>query len=168
MKSCRMCNEEKPLFEFYKNSQMKDGHINNCKACHNKRSIGWTKANKERVNANNRERAKREDVKEKRKKIYTSDVNREKQRLAVQRYRLRKPFVDIAHRAIRFALEKKEISRPSNCSACDATGKIEAHHDDYSKPMQIRWLCKGCHETWHRFNKPTYPEVLDKKTEGAQ
>lgn len=156
MKTCRLCNEQKPLSEFYKKSDMKDGHLNNCKSCHNARSIKWNKANKERINANNRARAKTDEVKQKRKKQYTSERGREIAREAVRRYRKRRPMVDAAHRFIRLAVEKGLIQRSNECTECGSSNTVEAHHDDYTKPDVVRWLCKACHETWHRFNKPIY------------
>ena len=35
--------------------------------------------------------------------------------------------------------------RPTNCSKCGAEGKIEAHHEDYTKPFEVIWLCRPCH-----------------------
>lgn len=34
------------------------------------------------------------------------------------------------------------------CESCGFT-KAQAHHDDYSKPLDIRWLCGQCHRQEH-------------------
>lgn len=38
---------------------------------------------------------------------------------------------------------------PSPCEICKATASIEMHHEDYSKPLDVRWLCKTCHDAIH-------------------
>lgn len=156
MKACRICKEVKPLPEFYKHSGMKDGHFNTCKCCHNKRSLEWTAKNKDRVNANNRLRAKSPEIKEKRRQQYSSEAGKARAREAVRRYRKRRPMVDVAHRFIHVAIKKGLITRITECSLCGSSNRVEAHHDDYTKPEAIRWLCKECHESWHRSNKPIY------------
>lgn len=43
-----------------------------------------------------------------------------------------------------------KIVRPDRCPACgEIKFKIHAHHDDYSKPREIRWLCSRCHKNYH-------------------
>jgi len=36
---------------------------------------------------------------------------------------------------------------PKPCEVCG--GKAQKHHDDYSKPLQVRWLCRRDHMKEH-------------------
>ena len=36
---------------------------------------------------------------------------------------------------------------PELCWVCGTTQNIEIHHPDYSKPLQVIWLCQPCHIT---------------------
>ena len=40
------------------------------------------------------------------------------------------------------------------CEVCGEVDPVHAHHDDYEKPMSIRWLCSVHHKQWHSDNGP--------------
>ena len=42
-----------------------------------------------------------------------------------------------------------KIQKPTACESCNAEIRLEAHHEDYSKPYDVMWLCKLCHEARH-------------------
>lgn len=46
------------------------------------------------------------------------------------------------------AIESGKLVRQP-CEKCGSE-PTEAHHDDYSKPLDVRWLCKPCHGQEHR------------------
>lgn len=61
---------------------------------------------------------------------------------------------DLCERAI-----AKGVLIPEPCEQCgdfgrmkDGRNKVQAHHDDYNKPLNVRWLCQKCHHEWHRIN----------------
>lgn len=41
------------------------------------------------------------------------------------------------------------IQRPSRCDSCGKIKHLEMHHTDYTKPLDIVWLCKTCHSLDH-------------------
>lgn len=77
--------------------------------------------------------------------------NLEKHAEYQRNYRNKNPEVVLAHQVVRTLKEQGKIS-PQSCEICGERD-TEAHHDDYTKPDKIRWLCKVCHMEWHRFNK---------------
>jgi hypothetical protein len=54
------------------------------------------------------------------------------------------------HRArwqVRRALKTGRLVR-STCEVCGSQ-RVHAHHDDYSKPLDVRWLCPPHHQEHH-------------------
>ncbi len=47
------------------------------------------------------------------------------------------------------ALNLGKIIKPRCCLYCTES-KIEAHHEDYSKPFEVVWLCRKHHADLHR------------------
>jgi hypothetical protein len=38
------------------------------------------------------------------------------------------------------------------CEVCGTEEDVQAHHDDYSKPLDVRWLCRKHHREHHKLN----------------
>ena len=74
-----------------------------------------------------------------------------------------------AYGRVRAALKSGELVRPDSCSRCGRSGVasdgrsiIQAHHHDYSKPLEVEWICSAC----HRAETPL-PEVMGGKAIGT-
>lgn len=52
---------------------------------------------------------------------------------------------------INYHIATGNLKRPKICPKCkESSKKVEAHHEDYSKPLEIKWLCRGCHASLHQ------------------
>ena len=51
------------------------------------------------------------------------------------------------------ALKSGKIDKPNHCTKCFKKGVVEAHHADYSKPLDVTWLCVCCHKKIHRISE---------------
>lgn len=60
-----------------------------------------------------------------------------------------------AHQAVARAIKKGSITKPERCQVCGSCEKLNAHHYDYQKPLEVVWLCIPCHKKIHSkyFNK---------------
>jgi hypothetical protein len=139
MKKCFKCLEEKPIEQFYVHPRMADGHLGKCKEC-TKNDVNARyndPAAKERIAKYERERSKRPERRANRMVyIKTSRVvNKEKW---------------IARVKVMRAIKANKLIRLP-CAVC-GDPKSQAHHDDYSKPLDVRWLCFYHHRKEHGQN----------------
>jgi len=53
-----------------------------------------------------------------------------------------------AQAKLRYAVKTGKIKKPNTCSNCGLffpLRKIQSHHKDYNKPLDVEWFCPGCH-----------------------
>lgn len=131
MKKCKKCGVKKPLSEFYKHALMVDGHLNICKDCKKAYIRKYSKTPKGKAVDRKREKTVKRKVW---KKQY--------QRKYRERNRLKYKARTIVTNALRDGKLKREP-----CEVCGK--KAESHHDDYNKPLEVRWLCFKHHRELH-------------------
>lgn len=42
------------------------------------------------------------------------------------------------------------VKKPEKCQNCKKNKKLEGHHKDYTKPLDVKWLCRTCHRLEHK------------------
>lgn len=118
---------------YYKHSKMSDGHLNTCKTCKKEYATKHRNDNIERIREYDRKRGSRQDA------------------TWCPEYRRRFPKKYRAHNMVNNYKRDGKIEE-GPCEVCGHTEKVTAHHDDYDKPLEIRWLCYPHHAEWHKLN----------------
>lgn len=131
-KRCFKCGAEKPLTEFYKHKGMADGHLNKCKDCTKSDNLKHRWKNIDGAREYDRDRGNRQDPE------------------YLKSWRTKFPNKYRAHISLNNALRDGKIVKLP-CEICGCERSV-AHHDDYSKPLNVRWLCQAHHKQWHRDN----------------
>ena len=138
MKTCFKCGTSQPLENFYTHPQMADGHLGKCKEC-----------------------CKRYARKQPGRPEYEKLRNQQPHRVALRKayqkehpevcnplkkaWELRNPEKKRACTALNNAIRDGKIVRQTICEVCGSAQNVEAHHDDYTKVFDVRWLCKRHH-----------------------
>ena len=131
-KFCNTCETEKDASEFGKRKASKDGLAAKCKAC--QKAYDKFRAN--------------DPSRKLQRAIYAqSEEGRIACNKAKAEWRKRNPNKYKAHVIVNNAIRDKKLFKEPCCEC----GKEDthAHHDDYAKPLNIRWLCPACHKKWH-------------------
>lgn len=152
VKTCFKCNQEKPLADFYKHKAMSDGHVNKCKECNKVDVRENTLKNQEYYRDYHRKKAmlpkyvqQRKDNAERWKA--DPELRERKNKLSAQ-WREKNNVKRSAHLLVQYAVRSKKLAKQP-CEIC-GNKKVDAHHDDYTKPLEVRWLCKKHHSEHHK------------------
>jgi hypothetical protein len=132
-KRCFKCTHVLPLDteHFYLHPETADGFLNKCKECA-----------KEDVKKHYRQTlAEHHEYDRKR---LARPVRKKQRRESQQRRRALHPERYKANQMVNNAIRDGRLIRQP-CSKCGSTVRVEAHHHDYSKPLEVGWLCFTCH-----------------------
>lgn len=152
---CKQCLSLKPISDFYKQKSSSHGHMSKCKECIKSNVKKYRAENKEKIMEYDRNRPNKEDRKIKNKNRITALKYSNNQKfmetyvLPKRQWDLKNMHKKSANLKVSRAIQIGLLKRPKSCSKCAETKNIEAHHEDYSKPLDVIWLCTKCHGERH-------------------
>jgi epoxyqueuosine reductase QueG len=136
-----------PIEDFYVHAGMKDGRLSFCKKCVKARVKTHRLANSEKFKAYEQKRnaqPHRVAARAAYQAAHPEVLNRVK-----KAWIKRNPEKRAAHIILSNAVRDGKITKPTECQRCGARGRIQAHHADYTKPLEVEWLCVPCHVGRH-------------------
>lgn len=179
MKKCTTCEKHKEESEFFKKRNGLESFCKQCrkektqnrinsdpekykKFCSDrskkrwknedyKKSIkNWREKNKEKIAKQCREYLdKNKDYLYSKQKEWRT-INKNIISESENKYKENNPLKLACRSYVRTAIKNGNITNPNKCNKCMKECKPEAHHKDYTKPLEIIWLCRTCHGHEHR------------------
>lgn len=140
VKTCKDCGETKPLEEFNRHKQTRDGRNVYCKPCHRARAKAWQRGPGKQSHAEAVKRWRRTTGAESRA---TTDRNA----------RAKWPEKAAARGAVNWAVRTGRLVRPDACLSCGDMGPVQGHHHNGyvgEAALDVVWLCSTCHAAVHR------------------
>jgi hypothetical protein len=125
-KVCCGCHQFKPWSDFQPTTKRGDGHSAYCSHCHAIRCRGYYRAHAEQIRKSKKGRRK------------------PKLRIAAK---------EVPRHKLQSAVRCGGIQKPATCQGCEkpkSPRELHGHHKDYSKPLEVIWLCASCHAAEHR------------------
>ena len=137
MKVCSRCKAEKDDSCFREDRRTRTGLSSYCKPCCSEHHYEWLEKNRTKVNSQSLKSyyKRRSEIEAQGIKWKYTPNDKKKQHSRIKFFR---------------AVKSGKIIKPSNCEECGGTDNIEGHHEDYSKPLEVMWLCRKCHRAKHR------------------
>jgi hypothetical protein len=136
--TCSKCKQEKPGEAFASSAANATGKSAYCRPCHRLMKKAEHKAHPENVTNDSKKYRERHPAK--------AIAN-------ARRHRETFPKAAYARMAIKNAITRGRLSR-GPCETCGEARLVHGHHDDYDKPLYVRWLCPRHHADWHQANGP--------------
>lgn len=168
MKVCRRCGVEKPEIDF----PSYGGWI--CKKCKCDYANKYRQENIEKVREYDRNRPNKAERTRKFKEYLQRLKIEDHEKFADLTYRKANKFREQdeqkrkAWGKLNDAIRYGKIQKPSVCCLCGTVCNVEAHHEDYSKPLDVLWLCSKCHHVLHAKKREMIRKVRTGESNGKK
>ncbi len=185
-KVCTGCKTKKKFEKFGKDKKGLLGLNQKCKECckarakltvHSPEAIEnrkayrseWQKSKRPILNERLRDRYinnlehSRELAKVRTKRYLQSEKGKAKHQEATKEYVEKNREKIAAQRKIRNEIRRGRIIKPTYCEVCGVESLVQGHHEDYSKPLQVIWMCSKCH-VYHHQKYRFHAERLNEET----
>jgi hypothetical protein len=154
-KKCTKCGLFVPMVGYRICHRTKDGRTARCRRC--EAEIARTRYHSDESYRENKKRHYKWLVDTGRRAAYARQKYRERRPIRTynpeaackgrQKYNKQNPEKYAAWTAVRTALKNGSLIRKP-CCVCNNPNS-QAHHEDYSKALDVMWLCKNHHHAWH-------------------
>ena len=146
--TCTKCNIARSVNEFHKDSSAPKGICKQCKFCR----ASYRDAHRaEAVTLGREYYFNNKDKVKSRVKRYNKTDRGIKVRAKAHKNWVRKNPKKNKVRYLVFKAIGEEVIKRIPCEVC-GNSKVQAHHCDYDKPLDVIWLCDKHHKEWHKLN----------------
>lgn len=144
---CKQCQMDKDATGFYASNP------NRCKECIKERVRAHRQENLERVRAYDRMRGSMPHRMAARMEYQRTPAFAESHEAAVKKWEARHPERKRASTAVHNAIRDGKLIPWPVCAVPECCGKPQGHHPDYSRPLDVVWLCGKHHKEAHALAK---------------
>lgn len=143
---CKRCQKDKPDSEFPPGNRQ-------CRRCKHEKQKERDRQNPEKARARwRRKYAKARDHLTNYRRVYYSSRKYERPANYLEtcrKWRAEHRVEWNAKARVRYAVQSGKILRADSCAVCGVSCKPQAHHFDYSRPLDVVWVCASCHKFIH-------------------
>jgi hypothetical protein len=146
-KTCNKCGLTKQLSDFPTDRSKPGGTSSQCRDCRKAYFKQFNADNKERRYGQTKEWSQNNrDKRNASSRAYYASHKHE-HLVRVRRYRGSNTLASKAHGKVTYAI-RTGVLIPQPCEICGCQD-VQAHHEDYSKPLDVKWLCVKHHKLVH-------------------
>ncbi len=149
MKRCARCHEDQPLTDFYSDKRAADGKRPDCKRCFLKSCQVYKQSHKAAAAVRDREWRQQNRARINSQAKDWQSRNPGNRAGILRKWRQANPDKNRAQNRLNKAVRTGKIVRSASCQSCGKACRVEGHHADYAKPLEVQWLCRRCHSHVH-------------------
>jgi len=146
IRTCKICSVTSDCATFY------EGVTSRCAECHKAKVRENRAAKAEYYRAYDAKRYQEDPkVRARHRKYRQTPAGRAAMGKGRVRWQSANPEKRAAHIILGNAVRDGRVEKPDTCERCGKKPKrLEGHHEDYAKPLEVTWFCRSCHAKHHR------------------